>query len=99
MNTADIYTSPNINDAQWYDSVYFQDDWKIAHNLTINLGLRYDFYQPYKENSGSQANFIQTGGLRISTGTGPYDVPTKPATPAPHHPPPPTLPNNHPPLH
>jgi hypothetical protein len=77
MNTADIYTSPNINDAQWYDSVYFQDDWKIAHNLTINLGLRYDFYQPYKENSGSQANFIQTGGLGIGTGTGVYELPTK----------------------
>jgi hypothetical protein len=76
MNTADIATSPNINDAQWYDSVYFQDDWKIAHNLTINLGLRYDHYQPYKETSGSQANFIQTGGLGIGTGTAIYELPT-----------------------
>ena len=77
MHTASIATSPNINDAQWYDSVYFQDDWRIAPNLTINLGLRYDFYQPYKENSGSQANFIQTGGLGIATGTGIYELPTK----------------------
>ncbi|WP_213804652.1 TonB-dependent receptor [Granulicella sp. dw_53] len=77
MNTASIANAPNINDAQWYDSVYAQDDWKITHNLTLNLGLRYDYYQPYKENSGAQANFIQTGGLGIGTGTGIYQLPSR----------------------
>jgi hypothetical protein len=77
MNNADIYTSPNINDVQWYDSAYFQDDWKVAHNLTVNLGLRYDHYEPYKENSGSQANFIDGNNLGIGTGTGVYELPTR----------------------
>ncbi len=27
----------------WYVSPYFQDDWKISRNLTINLGLRWDY--------------------------------------------------------
>ena len=31
--------------------VFAQDDWRIASNLTVNLGMRYDFY----------SNFVATG--------------------------------------
>ena len=77
MNTADIYTAPPFGDSQWYDSVYFQDDWKVARNFTLNLGLRYDHYEPYKERNGNQANFIDYGNLGISTGSAVYELPSR----------------------
>jgi hypothetical protein len=78
MNGSSINTSPSFNDVQWYDSAYFQDDWKIAHNLTLNLGLRYDHFQPYKENAGFQANFVANPNtLGIATGTAAYQLPSR----------------------
>lgn len=77
MHQADIWTSPNINDAQWYNAAYIQDDWKFSPRLTFNLGVRYDHYQPYKEVAGNQANFIATGNLGIGTGTGIYELPSR----------------------
>jgi hypothetical protein len=75
MNTASISNAPRINDAQWYNSAYAQDDWRITPRLTVNLGVRYDYYQPYKENADQQANFVATGPLGIGAGSGVYELP------------------------
>ena len=74
-NYAAVSQSPNVNDAQWYDAAYAQDDWKLTPKLTLNLGIRYDYFQPYKENSGAQANFVVTGPLGIGTGSAVYQLP------------------------
>jgi len=74
-NYATITHSPNVNDAQWYDAAYAQDDWKLTPKLTLNLGVRYDYFQPYKENGGQQANFVVTGPLGIGTGSGVFELP------------------------
>ena len=41
-----------------YYGAYFQDDWKTSPKLTLNLGLRWDLFEPSHENFAGMANFI-----------------------------------------
>jgi hypothetical protein len=74
MYWAYITNAPLIHDQQWYDSAYMQDDWRITRRLTLNLGLRYDWYQPYAESRDKQANFIVTNST-MGKGSGVYQFP------------------------
>jgi len=75
MSSSNLANAPNVNDGQWYRAGYVQDDWKILRRLTLNLGLRYDYYQPYKENAEQQGNFVVTGPLGLGTGSAVYELP------------------------
>ena len=53
-------------------SLYAEDDWRIRRDVTVNVGLRYEYFQPYKEIDGQQANFYfnSTPTLNIATSGG-----------------------------
>jgi hypothetical protein len=46
----------------WWYSLYAQDDWRVTRNLTVNLGLRYDYFQPPIER-GKITNFELMGAV------------------------------------
>lgn len=53
---------------QSYYIGYAQDEWKIKPNLTLNYGMRYEYYTPLREANNRQILFdIVTGQLRDSS--------------------------------
>ena len=49
----------------WWQSYYFNDDWKVTPRLTVNLGLRYDYFQPYKQVDDKFVN-IELNGMIVA---------------------------------
>jgi len=78
--TGSIYASYLLGDvasAQFYAespatfrsssvSGFLQDDWRAAHDLTLNIGLRYDYQQQPFEIRGRTSNFDITRGDPIN---------------------------------
>ena len=52
----------------WEAAGYVQDDWRAAHWLTLNLGLRYDYYGPNSEVANRISNVDLVQGKIIIAG-------------------------------
>jgi outer membrane receptor for ferrienterochelin and colicin len=62
--TATLNSTPNpelsSNERHWRNwevGAYFQDDWKATKRLTLNLGLRWDFYKRHTEEDNLATTF------------------------------------------
>ncbi len=52
---ANSLTAPD--NIRHYYGTYFQDDWKVTPKLTLNLGVRYEFFGVLRNRYGNEANF------------------------------------------
>jgi hypothetical protein len=66
---SDVYVSNFANSSMKhnYFGTYFQDDIKVTPKLTVNLGLRWEYFGQLLENYGAQSNFQPFGANGSST--------------------------------
>src|SRR5579859_7064040 len=61
-SAAATLSSVNVGQRQWRTAGFVSDDYKVLPNLTLNIGVRYEFDQPWIESNN------KTGNVNLSTG-------------------------------
>ena len=55
----------------YYYGAYFQDDWRVTPRLTLNLGLRYEMEEPFKDRFDHFSRFDRNVRSPIADSVGP----------------------------
>lgn len=62
----------------WVTSAFLQDDWRVGAHLTVQYGLRYEYFLPFTEKYGRLSDLAFTPGFastQVVTGLAPGSLP------------------------
>jgi Carboxypeptidase regulatory-like domain/TonB dependent receptor len=59
---------PLRHETQWSYAGFFQDDWRLTSRLTLNLGVRYEYVTPMREDHNLLGNFVPALGGLVQVG-------------------------------
>ncbi len=60
VNSFSLRETEILDRYTWYPALYFQDDWKVTANLTLNLGLRWETDTPIMDKNDRMNSFDPT---------------------------------------
>ncbi len=73
--------SPILPFTEWDLGLYVQDDWRVKSNLTLNLGMRWDWFQQAINLLHQKSTQQETGPLPLWSTTLPLSQTTVPSVP------------------
>ncbi len=69
-NNYSLNLNNEVNYLRYWHMGYVQDDWKARPNLTVNMGLRYEFVTPNYERSNNLLNYDPVNQRLLHAGSG-----------------------------